>query len=313
MKNKVLFILLILGAFAAKLAFESSFSVHSRMPASLKPVQAGYQAASLKKYAFGFESLIGAVLWVQLLQGARHDPVDSDAVSWEFAQLDAITELDPRLESAYEFGSVFLSALRRDKLGGKLLLEKWTKRSPNYWKARYLLGLHHYLQLRDKATAGPLILQAARMNGAPVWISSLGVRLFSETGELMQSLKLATELLPAIRDPLGRERLALRIRSLNYNLQKQVWTEVYRESAKERRRPADTNALIPRYREKMAELTATFADQRFDRHTLSLLQERFPFTWNPETQTVEATDSALEAQLGQYGTFDKPTENHNGK
>lgn len=313
MKKAALFSIFLVFALAAKLSLEPRFPDRStRLPANLEPLQASYESASLKKYAFGFDNLIGGILWVQLLQSARHDPVKSDAVSWEYAQLDGITELDPRLEDAFEFGSVFLSTFRRDKLGGQLLLEKWVKRRPNYWKSRYMLGLHHFLQKGDKATAGPLILQASRMNNAPVWISSLGIRLMSETGAVLQSLKLAVELLPAIQDPMGKERLVLRIRSLNYNLQKKYLGEIYEEFNKNGRQPASLTELQPKLREKSQELASAFADTRLSPEAIGLLREKFDFTWNAKARSAESTEPEIEKLLGQVGAYQN-TESHNGK
>src|SRR5436190_1836797 len=65
---------------------------------NLKPIEAGYEGKSLKQYSFGFENLFSALLWVQMLQKAQHTPVKSDEVSWEYAQLEAITTLDPKFE-----------------------------------------------------------------------------------------------------------------------------------------------------------------------------------------------------------------------
>jgi hypothetical protein len=318
MKKTVILCLISICALGGKIVLDRQPLIKNgqRKPAGLEPVQAGYVGTSLKKYSLGFDNFIGATLWIQLLQLAEHTPLKSGMVSWEFAQLDAITELDPRFESAYDFGSIFVSSFRRDKLGGKIILEKWQKRRPSYWRTNYLLGLHYLLQMNDKANAAPLILKASTMTGAPQWISALGIRLLSETGALLQSLKLAISLYPAIQDSSGEERLTYRMRSLNYNLQKNVWIEALDEFKKiNKKEPASLEALQPLLKSKARELASSFADEKLDPKIINLLNEKFAFRWNAKTHKIEGQDAAIEALLGKVDTYEPPTseEKKDGK
>ena len=52
----------------AKICLQKTKLISPPMSPDLKPILASYQSTSVEKYAFGFNSLIGASIWVQLLQ-----------------------------------------------------------------------------------------------------------------------------------------------------------------------------------------------------------------------------------------------------
>ncbi|NBT59705.1 hypothetical protein EBT16_13065, partial [bacterium] len=158
---------------------------------NLEPVQVSYRGDSLKKLAFGFESLISSLLWIRLLQEAKTTPLKSNQLSWEFSEIDAVTSLDPNFDTAYSFGSLYVSFFRRDKEGGKRILQKWTKKRPIYWKPHHMLGMHYFLELNDSASAAPHILRASQLAGAPQYISSLGIGLLGQAGATQFALQSA--------------------------------------------------------------------------------------------------------------------------
>ena len=207
---------------AAKITFQRRLGPHLK-PAGktdLQVAEASFYGHSLKRYSFGFDNVVADLLWVDLLQQAAYEKISSGRVSWEYSQLDAVTTLDPHFKTAFQFSAIFLSAFRHDKLGAKLILEKWVAREPNYWHNLYILGYHLFFEMGDYAAAYPYILKAAALPGAPQWLSSLGVRVLSETGALMSSLKLSLDLFNSLQEGEGRRRLATQIRSIRYAIQK---------------------------------------------------------------------------------------------
>ena len=116
---------LVVACLFAKYSLEVRLYEALAQKPNLQPGQARYHSDSLKQYNLGFENLIAALIWVQLLQRSSYEKIKEGRVSWEFSQLDAVTGLDRNFERAYSYGAIFLSVFKRDKLGAKLLLEKW--------------------------------------------------------------------------------------------------------------------------------------------------------------------------------------------
>src|SRR3989338_4094998 len=67
----------------------------------LLPATAEIYGKNLKRYSFGFDSVLASALWIELLQRARHQMNQDSEISWEYVQIDAITRLDPHFERAY--------------------------------------------------------------------------------------------------------------------------------------------------------------------------------------------------------------------
>lgn len=292
--------LLLLG----KLYFQRHSIVRPASRPDLKPLLASYQSNAIDAYSFGFNNMIGASIWVQLLQNSDYRPLKEDQVSWEFTQLDALTTLDPNNIRAYDFGSIFISTLRRDKLGGQMLIEKWTKKQPNAWRPWYMLGIHHVLELKDYASAPPFILKASKMKGAPDWLSSLGIRLMSESGQLYPALKTSLELLPQLQNPEAIDRVSLRIRSLNYRIQKNQWQESlnqYRYFKKNL--PSSLEDLKYFQNSGDRELSSIINEEKNNLSVRLLLSEKFLFTLSKDKKEIISAEPWKTASLEKVGIF----------
>ena len=289
----------------AKLYFQSKPLIHPPSSPDLKPLLASYQSHSVEKYSFGFNALIGASIWIQLLQKSNYKPVSNDEVSWEFTQLDAITTLDPNNNRAYDYGAIFISVLRRDKIGGKILLEKWVKKRPDYWRAWYLLGSHYFLELKDYSAAAPLILKASSMAQAPAWISSLGIRLLSESGSYFQALRKSLDLLPQLNSPEGRERLVLRIRSLNYQIQKSYWTEALNSYSRQKGAPPSSISDLQDLVVSSSRELSSLVDSQSPLETMDrkLLAEKFTFRLSQDRKEILPKDLSQIQSLESVGIF----------
>jgi hypothetical protein len=310
----------ILFLVALSLVAKYTLEVHlsealSRRP-SLESSQARYHSDSLKQYNLGFANLLAALMWVQLLQSSTYEQITQGRVSWEFSQLDAVTSLDRSFERAYSYGAIFLSVFKRDKLGAQLLLEKWAKYRPNYWRVHYILGYHLYYEMGDFHEGSKEMLKAASLEGAPTWLNSLGIRLLSQSGALIQALKLSLELYPGLRDEQGRDRLRLRIRSLNYSLHKSAWDRAlaqYRK--KEKGEPSNTEALYPYIGLELRNLSSLIDVGEVSEELAQVLGESFGFYYDPHQKVMLSRKEHSDSLLDQTGVYfhsdeadDKETE-----
>lgn len=273
----------------AKGAFEHLADKQPRPVPQLIASAAETYARDLKRYSFGFDSLIAAFHWIDLLQRARHQHAGVDTVSWEYVQLDAITRLDPLFERAYAFGGVVLSVLVQDKWGALRILEKWSRRNPRAWRVHYLLGYHLFFEMKDYQSASKHILKAAELDGSPSWLASLAVRLLSQTGALAESLRLCIELYDQIPDVEGKDRLSLRIRSLNFKLQKHAWeTALDRFRTKFGRDPTRSVELAPWVNSPVREIATSIGGKGVVMELAVLLTERFAFRYDSVKRQIIA-------------------------
>lgn len=269
----------------------------------LESPQVSYQAASLKKMAFGFESFLSSLLWLRLLQEAKTTAMTNGAISWEASEVDAITTLDPNFESAYSFGSLYVSFFRRDKEGGKRILEKWVNHSPIYWKPHHLLGMHYFLELKDYASAAPHIIKASQLPGAPGYISSLGVGLLGQAGATHFALQSAIELFEIAVQPAAKFRLAKRIKGLRWNLTKQAWESalVDYQKTNQNRKPSSLKDLVPFV--KLDPIREISGLKSVSSDLAKLLSERFNFKLSETRDSIIPENAGDEAEFGKIGVY----------
>jgi len=269
---------------------------------NLKPVAASYEGKALKRASLGFRNLVADLLWIKLLQGAEHTALKENTVSWEYAQLQAITTLDPHFDKAFEFGAAYLSVFRRDKEGARLLLEEWAKRRPYYWRTHYLLGYHLFFEMGEYEPASVHVLKAAEMEGAPSFLSSLGIRLLSEAGGLWQALELAIEMYPNLGDIEARYRLEKRIRSIRFALERARWEEalvLFRE--RYRREPQELLALAPLLPQVGRHISSI--DEETAEDLAELLREKFSFKYDRASKSIVSVPSERELGIDRTGIY----------
>jgi len=263
---------------------------------------AEFESNSLRRFSLGYDNVIADLLWIRLLQNATHERLLEAGVSWEYAQLNAMTELDPNYERAYYFGSAYLTVFRRDRLGAKRILEKWVQRRPIYWRARYLLGFHLYSEMQDYQGASEHILKAARLANAPDWLSALGLRLMSEEGSYFPALQIALELFPSLPAGEGKNRLRARIRSLRYHIQQFAWRNALASYRKQR--GADPSSIEELQSaagsRELAQVEAGAAD---DEELRELLRETFRFRYDREKREIVGILKPEDSRLERTGIY----------
>ncbi len=263
---------------------------HFRRPSPVVSLEtAQFYSRSLLRFSLGFTNLLADLTWVQLLQGASHEEMKEGGVSWEYAKLRAILDLDRKFPRVYSFGSAFVSIFRRDEVGAEDLLRLWTRYEPLNWQSHYSLAFHLFHEMGKSEAAAPVIFQASQLPGAPPWLVSLGVRLLSERTGALTALQTAVSLFPSVREGEGRTRLSHRVRALNLALQKASWKENLEEYRKTNRREPKgiedlgTISLLPFRSLASAPGLEEHADA-----LRPLLSERFTFRYDPKTKSIES-------------------------
>jgi len=173
----------------------------------------------------------------------------SDDYVYLFPLLDVTTDLDPRFNIAYRFGSVFLAepypgGPGRPDLAIKLL-EKGLRERPDKWEYMEDIGFVHYWYRHDYAAAASWFQKAADVPNAPWWLRSLAATTVAQGGD-RQSSRLMWE---AIRqssdnDWLRRDadRRLAQLRALDQIDEMQRKVDAYRSGTGQT--PADWTALV---------------------------------------------------------------------
>lgn len=262
---------------------------HQRLSLVPKPrytlESASLYAESAKQAHFGFKSAMANLTWIWLLQTAGMEPLKESegGVTWEYAELRKITLLEPQFDRAYSYGASLLSVLRRDKFGAKALLGEWARQSPGAWRPQYLMGVHLFSEMQERAQAAQAILKAASLPGAPAWLSSLGVRLLSDSGSHATALNMALELYPSVSDEEGQDRLRGRIRALRYSLLKSAWqTVAKRHQELLSRSPASLSTLEVQVAKELEQFSQVLARADLPEDLVPIFSERLEFTFDPK-------------------------------
>jgi len=265
-----------------------------------------YRGEALKKLTFGYDNFLASLIWIRLLQEAKFTPVKDNRLSWEYSEVDTVTTLDPNFDPTYNFGSLYVSFFRRDKVGGKRILEKWVKHSPTYWKPHHMLGMHYFLELGDYAHAAPHIIRASQLPDAPPYIASLGLGLLGQAGASLFVLQSACELFEAASGREARMRLARRVRGLRWHLEKQSWENALAAFKKKE------NGALPRSltdltrflkTEPTRDISSVIPHLKQSEPLQILFSEKFQFTLGKDRKTIEALNPDQTQEFENIGVY----------
>jgi hypothetical protein len=144
-------------------------------------------ANQVRRMAPGFDVVMADLYWLRTVQYFGHQRLFAETKSMEllYPLIDVTTDLDPRLEIAYRYGSIFLAEARgagRPDLAIKLL-KKGAAANPNSWRLRQDLGFYHFLFLNEPLEAARILTEAAKIPGAPYWLETLGAHVLGKGGQ----------------------------------------------------------------------------------------------------------------------------------
>lgn len=139
----------------------------------------------IKRLSTGFEDLMADIYWLRTVQYYGGQRAFSTAKRYEllYPLIDITTTLDPRLEIAYRYGAMFLCEPwpngKGDAEAGIRILEKGVKALPSSWRIRQDLGYFRYIFLKDAVGGAKVLLEAAKVPGAPLWLETLAVAILT--------------------------------------------------------------------------------------------------------------------------------------
>lgn len=190
----------------ALLAMSGVIPVQKRIDVSLGGFRAQqevlyvWSGEHIRKLSPGFENLMADIYWLRTVQYFGGVRAFSREKRFELLEpLANITiSLDPRFEMAYRYGAVFLCEPWPIGAGnpraGVALLERGVRTMPGSWRLRQDLGFFLFFFLGDAQRASEVLLDAARIPGAPFFLETLAADLLGRSGERATARRIWTRL-----------------------------------------------------------------------------------------------------------------------
>jgi hypothetical protein len=148
-----------------------------------------WSGARLKRMAPGFENLLADIYWLRTVQYFGGERLFAKEKRFELLRplISITTTLDPRLEIAYRYGAIFL-AEPWDRGAGRpdeaiAVLQEGVRNNPASWKLRWDLGYFRYAFKKDPQGGAAVLLEGARLPGAPFWLETLAGQILSKGGD----------------------------------------------------------------------------------------------------------------------------------
>ena len=128
---------------------------------------------------FGFDGLFSDILWFNTLNYFGKQFRGEKDYRWLAHMCDLVSSLDSKASHVYEFCATLLSWVAREPEKSNKILTKAIQIDSNNWRYLYLRGFNYWYFLDRKDLAREDIQQAASIQGAPVFLSSLASRLIA--------------------------------------------------------------------------------------------------------------------------------------
>lgn len=152
-------------------------------------------------FSMGYRRFITSIVWISTILESDHEHYKKkDNNSWMFLRFNFISQLDEKFYENYAFGGPYLSIIKDDDVGAKIIYDKGLKIYPNDYDLILNAGFHYYFELNDLDKSVVLYSKLREFPQTPPHILSLTGRLISESGSLQDAYNLVLELYQKTKD-----------------------------------------------------------------------------------------------------------------
>ena len=173
----------------------------------------------LKEAVMGYGQGASALAWLRMVQYYGQHAQSDREYDMLYHLADIATELDPRFEEPYTFGSLVLLTEGKRPSAGMKLLAKGRENNPDSWKLLFETGFVYYIVWEDVETAAHYFAAAARIPGAPEYTRRFAAFVTQRAGELETSILLWQELSERTGNPQLREKALSKVEELKAQLE----------------------------------------------------------------------------------------------
>jgi len=195
---------------------------HLREHSTLGDVLFIPSAKALKKMSLGYNGLLADIYWTRAVQyfGSHHV---AQAKEFDLLNplLDIAVSLDPKLEPAYKFGSIFLAQKPPQGAGrpdlAALFVERGIREIPDDWHLYFHLGFIHYIERHDYIAAAEAFERGSRVPGAHPWLQVLAANMRQHRGDPETARFLWQNVYDTNSDKMIRENALRHLKALRYD------------------------------------------------------------------------------------------------
>src|SRR4051812_48618106 len=181
-------------------------------------------AKALKSMSLGYNGLLADVYWTRAVQYfGNHHLAGGREYDMLSPLLDITVTLDPKLQPAYKFGSIFLAPKPPEGAGrpdqAVQLVERGIKELPDDWHLYFHLGFIHYMERHDYIAAAEAFERGSRVPGAHPWLKVFAANMRQHGGDRATARFLWQNIYEGNPDRLIRENALEHLAALRYDEQ----------------------------------------------------------------------------------------------
>lgn len=197
--------------------------------------------------AFGYQGLLSDFQFLRAMTffGDRSvNQQEMTAEDWDYFvhSLEAVTDLDPYFLDPYVLGEGLLTWNAQRFEQANALLEKGIRHRTWDWQLPFYVGFNHFYFLRDYATGGRYVMQAAELTGSPAYLKKLGARLAYYGGQSKTALLFLKQMIAETRSETLKQSMAKRLLALEKAVEIETALEKFR--AEHGKEVSDLNELV---------------------------------------------------------------------
>ena len=148
-----------------------------------------WSGEQIRRLTPGFHNLMADVYWLRTVQyfGGQRAFATDKRFDLLAPLVNITTDVDPRMQIAYEYGATFLA--EQWPLGAGHpeaaidLLRRGVARNPRDWRLRQDLGLFYLFFMNDASRASQVLLDGASIPGSPPYFKTLAAQILDKGGE----------------------------------------------------------------------------------------------------------------------------------
>lgn len=159
----------------------------------------------LQEAALGYNEAVADIAWIRTIQYYGEHKKTDQRFDLMFHLCDVITDLDPKFEEPYVFGSFVLFTDAGRPRDGLRLLRKGALAYPDSWKLNFELGFVYYIGYKDYVAASRYFSRAASAEGAPHYAKSFAAYMADKSGSPEASMLLWLQLAESTDNPVIKE------------------------------------------------------------------------------------------------------------
>jgi len=179
-------------------------------------------ANAVKRMSLGYSGLLADLYWVRAVQYfGNHHIAHAKEYDLLDPLLDITVSLDPKLEPAYRFGSIFLSQKPPQGAGrpdlAVRLVERGIKQFPDDWHYYFDLGFIHYMDRHDYIAAAEAFERGSRVPNAHPFLKLMAARMRSQGGDRETARLLWQNVYDSYPDKMVRSNALEHLEALRYD------------------------------------------------------------------------------------------------